>query len=199
MFGIFFNAACPRRPSERDHETKYPPVGPPPFPPDRTRGDGGPRDPGHVFNRRTPGLDAVLAQGGDSGVAITLAPPGNENAKCLINVTFVPEPKPVPRETVDAEVLSVCDQFVDQSVEKKKVIRDFGVSGGAYGSYCVFTDASLVGKAAKHDEFKVIGVGIIHFRDDVMAAVSVAGDDEKGGDFAAMLAALKSAAVTAAK
>lgn len=135
----------------------------------------------------------------DSGVAITLAPPGNENAKCLINVTFVPEPKPVPKETVDAEVLSVCDQFVDQSVEKKKVIRDFGVSGGAYGSYCVFTDASLVGKAAKHDEFKVIGVGIIHFRDDVMAAVSVAGDDEKGADFAAMLAALKSAAVTAAK
>jgi hypothetical protein len=135
----------------------------------------------------------------DSGYAITLSPPDGVNAKCLLNVTFVPEPKPVAKETVDEEVLSVCDQFVDQSVEKKKTLRDFGASGGAYGSYCVFTDAALVGKPAKHDEFKVIGIGIIHFRDDVMAAVSVAGDDERGADFSQMLAAVRSASVSAAK
>ena len=53
----------------------------------------------------------------DSGYAITLSPPDTVNAKCLLNVTFVPEPKPVAKETVDEEVLSVCDQFVDQSIE----------------------------------------------------------------------------------
>jgi len=135
----------------------------------------------------------------DSGFAITLSPPDGVNAKCLLNVTFVLEPKPVAKETVDEEVLSVCDQFVDQSLEKKKTLRDFGVSGGAYGSYCVFTDASLVGQPPKRDEFKVIGVGIIKFRDDVMAAVSVAGDDEKGSDFSEMLATVRSASLSPGK
>ncbi len=135
----------------------------------------------------------------DSGYALTLSPPASENAKCLLNITFVPEPKPVAKESVDEQVLSVCDQFVDQSVEKKKVLREFGLSGGAYGSYCVFTDASMVGQPSKHDEFKVIGIGIIHFRDDVMAAVSIAADQEDGGDFSAMLSAVRGATLSAGK
>jgi hypothetical protein len=45
----------------------------------------------------------------------------------------------------------------------------------------------------------VIGVGIIKFRDDVMAAVSVAGDDEKGSDFSEMLAAVRSASLSPGK
>ncbi len=135
----------------------------------------------------------------DSGVAITLSPPGAENAKCILNVTFVPEPKPVPKETIDEQVLSVSDQFVGESVEKAKVLRDFGFTGGVYGSYCVFTDASRVGRPVVHDVFKVIGIGIVRFRDDVMAAVSLAADDVKGPDFTAMLAAVRTAAVSPAK
>jgi hypothetical protein len=128
----------------------------------------------------------------DSGVAVTLSPPAGVNAKLLLNVAFVPEPKPVSRDEIQEKVLSVCDQFVDASVEKKKTLRDFSLTGSAFGSYCIFTDASLVGKASKPDEFKVIGVGIIRYSDDVMAAVSIAGDDEKGSDFAAMTAAVSS-------
>jgi hypothetical protein len=128
----------------------------------------------------------------DSGVAVTLSPPAGVNAKLLLNVAFVPEPKPVSKDEVQEKVLSVCDQFVDASVEKKKTLREFSLTGSAFGSYCVFTDASLVGKASKPDEFKVIGVGIIRYSDDVMAAVSIAGDDEKGPDFGAMMAAITS-------
>jgi hypothetical protein len=128
----------------------------------------------------------------DSGVAVTLSPPAGVNAKLLLNIAFVPEPKPVSKDEIQEKVLSVCDQFVDASVEKKKTLRDFGLTGSAFGSYCLFTDASLVGKASKPDEFKVIGVGIIRYSDDVMAAVSVAGDDEKGSDFTAMMAAVSS-------
>ena len=126
----------------------------------------------------------------DSGFAITLSPPAGVNAKLLLNIAFVPEPKPVSKDEVDEKVLSVCDQFVDASVEKKKTLRDFSLSGSAFGSYCVFTDASLVGQPAKPNEFKVIGIGIIRYSDEVMAAVSVAGDDEKGPEFAAMTAAV---------
>jgi hypothetical protein len=132
----------------------------------------------------------------DSGFAITLSPTGPENAKCLMNIAYVPDPKPVAKEEIDEKVLSVSDQFVDASVEKQKVLRPFTLTNGAFGSYCVFTDASLVGKPAKHDEFKVIGIGIIRFRDDLMAAVSIAADDEKGPDFAAMLAAVSGATVS---
>ncbi len=128
----------------------------------------------------------------DSGVAVTLAPPAGVNAKLLLNIAFVPEPKPVSKEEVQEKVLSVCDQFVDASVERKKTLRDFALTSPAFGSYCIFTDASLVGKASKPDEFKVIGVGIIRYSDDVMAAVSIAGDDETGPDFAAMTAAVSS-------
>jgi hypothetical protein len=135
----------------------------------------------------------------DSGLAITISPPSDVNAKLLVNIAFVPEPKPVSKDEVNEKVLTVCDQFVDASVEKKKTLRDFPVAAPAFGSYCVFTDASLVGQPAKKDEFKVIGVGIIRFSDDVMAAVSIAADDPKGPDFAAMLAAVSGASFTPRK
>jgi hypothetical protein len=128
----------------------------------------------------------------DSGFAITISPPAGVNAKLLMNIAFVPEPKPVTKDEIQEKVLSVSDQFVDASVEKKKTLRDFSLSGSAFGSYCVFTDASLVGQPPKPDEFKVIGVGIIRYTDDIMAAVSLAADDEKGSDFAAMMAAVSS-------
>jgi hypothetical protein len=132
----------------------------------------------------------------DSGVALTLSPPAGVNAKLLLNIAFVPEPKPVPKEEMNEKVLSVCDQFVDASVEKKKTLVDFRLPGSAFGSYCLFTDASLVGRPPKPDEFKVIGVGIIRYADDVMAAVSLAGDDVKGPDFAEMMAAVSSTSLT---
>jgi hypothetical protein len=132
----------------------------------------------------------------DSGVAVTLSPPAGVNAKLLLNVAFVPEPKPVSKDEVQEKVLSVCDQFVDASVEKKKTLRDFALNGSAFGSYCIFTDASLVGRVSKPDEFKVIGVGIIRFSDDVISAVSLAGDDEKGSDFSAMMAAVSSTSLS---
>lgn len=135
----------------------------------------------------------------DSGVAVTLSPAGTTNAKCLLNITYLPEPKPVPKETVDEQVETVCDQFVEESVEKKKVLRDFGMTGGAYGSYCLFTDASQVGKPIVHDVFKVIAIGIVRFKDDVFAAVSIADDDEKGPEFEAMLSAVRSASVSQGK
>jgi hypothetical protein len=135
----------------------------------------------------------------DSGFAVTLSPPGYVNAKCIINLAFAPTPEPVSKEKVQAGVLALSDQFVGASVEKKKVIREFAISGGGYGCYCVFTDASMIGQPSKHDEFKMVGVGIIQFSDDLMAAVSLAADDEKGSDFVAMLAAVSSATITQKK
>lgn len=42
-------------------------------------------------------------------------------------------------------------------------------------------------------------VGIIQFNEDLMAAVSIGADDEKGSDFTSLLTALSSATVSARK
>ena len=82
------------------------------------------------------------------------------------------------------------------AVEKKAELRKYSMTGDAYGSYCVFTDASLVGKPPQKDNFKVISVGILWFNDSVGVSVSQVCDDEKGPEFAAMLAMTNSATLT---
>jgi hypothetical protein len=129
----------------------------------------------------------------DNGYTVSLSAPGN--AKCVLSVIFVLSPEPLSKERVQDEVLAACDQFVDASVEKKKTIQEFDVPG-AYGAYCVFTDASLVGKPVVKDAFKVLGIGEIRLSDDLTASVSLLADDATGPDFQAMLAAVSSIKVS---
>jgi hypothetical protein len=131
----------------------------------------------------------------DTGIALLFSPPGEVNAKLLLNIFFAPEGEKTSKDDVREKVLSACDQFVDSSVEKKKVLREFSLSGDAYGAYCVFTDASLVDQPPKKDEFKMLAIGIIRFNGEVSASVSLLFDDEKGPDFPAMLEAISSARV----
>jgi len=58
------------------------------------------------------------------------------------------------KEVIRKEVLRTCEEFVSESVEKKKNLRDFSLEKG-YGAYCLFTDASLVGKKAKPGDYKI--------------------------------------------
>ena len=95
-------------------------------------------------------------------------------------------------------VLALGDKFAEQSVEKKKELKEFSTSQG-YGYYCVFTDASLVGQPPKKDSFKVVAVGIIHINDDLLATIGISTDDEKGPDFAAVLNAISGASFTPKK
>jgi hypothetical protein len=134
----------------------------------------------------------------DTGYAIMLTPPADVNARCMINLVFVPKGETSSREDVQDKVLTIGDQFVDASVEKKKVLHDFTVSMG-YGAYCVFTDAAHVALPPEKDAFKVVAIGMIRFDDEISAAVSMGTDDVKGPDFAAMMKAVSSAAVAPKK
>jgi hypothetical protein len=131
------------------------------------------------------------------GVALTLTPPDGANAELLINVLFVPKGMSNLKADVDGKVLNEAGMFVDSSVEKRKTLRKFAMAGDAYGSYCVFTDASLVGKPPQKDNFKVISAGIIWFSDDISGAVSLLCDDEKGPEFAAMVSMASGATLKA--
>ncbi len=134
----------------------------------------------------------------ETGYALTLSAPGDENAKCVLTLVFVDNPEPLSKDKVQADVLAACDQFVAESVEKAKVLREFDVPG-AYGVYCLFTDASLVGKPVQRDAYKAVAMGEVHVADDLTMSASMLFDDEKGPEFKAMLAAVSSASVAKSK
>jgi hypothetical protein len=134
----------------------------------------------------------------DSGYVLIISPPAAVNAKLIINVVFPIDKQPLSKEAIQDETNAAADQYVDASVEKKKMLREFKLASG-YGAYCVFTDASMVGKPSQKDSFKMVGTGVIWFSEDVKAGVTMVADDENGPDFAALLAAVSSAAVTAHK
>jgi hypothetical protein len=134
----------------------------------------------------------------DTGFAITLTAPGDANATCVLTIVYAEDPGPLSKEKVQSEVLAACDQFAAESVEKAKVLREFNVPG-AYGVYCLFTDASRVGKPVEHGSYKAVALGEVHLSDDVSMSASMLFDDEKGPEFKAMLAAISSAAVSGAK
>jgi hypothetical protein len=134
----------------------------------------------------------------ETGFAITLSPPGAANASCLLTLVYVDNPEPLSKDRVQGQVLSACDQFVDQSVEKKKTLQEFTIPG-AYGAYCLFTDASMVGKPPQKDMFKVVALGEVFLADDLTMSVSMLFDDAKGPEFQAMLEAVSSCGVSKSK
>lgn len=134
----------------------------------------------------------------ETGYAVTLSAPASANATCVLTLVYVDNPEPLSKEKVQADVLAACEQFVAESVEKTKVLREFDVPG-AYGAYCVFTDASMVGKPVQHGTYKAVALGEIHLTDDVTMSASLLFDDEKGPEFKAMLAAVSSASVSKPK
>jgi VCBS repeat-containing protein len=134
----------------------------------------------------------------DTGYTVTLSAPGGANAKCLLTLVYTDGTEALSKEKVQSDVLGACDQFVAESVEKVKVLRDFDVPG-AYGVYCVFTDASMVGKPAQPDSFKAVALGEVRLSDEVTVSVSLLFDDERGAELRAMLDAVSSVSVAGAK
>jgi hypothetical protein len=134
----------------------------------------------------------------DSGVILVISPPPDVNAKLVINVVYPLDRQPLSKEAIQQEAAAAGEQFVDASVEKKAVLRDFKLPGG-YGAYCVLTDASMVGKPKEKDSFKMVGTGVIWFSEEVKAGVTMLADDANGPDFAALLAAVSSASLSPRK
>jgi hypothetical protein len=134
----------------------------------------------------------------DSGFILVISPPAEVNAKLVMNVVFPLDRQPLSKEAILQEATAAGEQFVEASVEKKAVPRDFKLPAG-YGAYCVLTDAAMVGKPKEKDSFKVVGTGVIWFSEDVKAGVTMLADDANGPDFAALLAAVSSASIAPRK
>jgi hypothetical protein len=124
------------------------------------------------------------------GYAFAIKPRSDANAKCLL--TFAYTTNGVPnKEANRKEVLRICEQFVSESVEKKMNLKDFSLEKG-YGAYCLFTDASLVGKKVKPGEYKIMGSGEVQPADSMLGAVSFFADEADGMELKAMIKIINS-------
>jgi len=133
---------------------------------------------------------AKSADGSPVGFAFVFRPRGQANAKCLLTLAYVKKTQ-LDKERIRREVLRATEGFVAQSVEKKTILKDFTIKQG-YGAYCTFTDASLVGKEPKRDDYKVMGSGQVQLSDEVLGVVSIFADAADGPEFKSMLAIINS-------
>ncbi len=124
------------------------------------------------------------------GYVFAFKPRSDANAKCLLTFAYVTNG--VPNEVViQKDVLRNCEEFVEQSVEKKKNLKKFSLDKG-YGVYCVFTDASLVAKKPEPGDYKVMGSGEVQPGNDILGVVSLFADDAQSEEFKAMIKIINS-------
>jgi hypothetical protein len=123
--------------------------------------------------------------GASAAYSVELAPTNNANARGLLMVVFGARGM-MDKEAIQKLVLRVGEQWVNGSVEKKVTLREFSVKQG-YGAYCVFTDASLVGKPPKPGEYKVMGSGALRIGNHLLTSVTLYADDANGAEFKALL------------
>ena len=136
------------------------------------------------------GQPAARPDGTPIGYTMAIKPPGDVNAKCLLTFAYGDGSKPALTR-VRNKVLDVCEEFVANSVEKKKTLKDFPLKAG-FGAYCVFTDAAMVGKKPEIGEYKIMGSGVIELNGDLHGAVSIFADEVDGKEFRAMIEAISS-------
>lgn len=130
------------------------------------------------------------ADGTPIGYAFAIKPRSDANAKCLLTFAYTTNGAP-NKEAIRKEALRNTEQFVSDSVEKKQNLKDFSLGTG-FGSYCFFTDASLVGKKVKPGDYKVMGSGQVQPADKLMGVVSLFADEADGLEMKAMLKIINS-------
>ena len=136
------------------------------------------------------GKAASRPDGTPIGYAFAIKPRSDANAKCLLTFAYTRNGAP-NKEVIRKEVLRITEQFVSESVEKKQNLKDFSLEKG-YGGYCLFTDASLVGKKAPPGDYKVMGSGQVQPADNVVGVVSLFADEPDGTEMRAMLMIINS-------
>jgi hypothetical protein len=136
------------------------------------------------------GWRAKVEPPGKGGYALSFQPADGSNVKCLLTFLYGANGKP-DKAVIRSAVLRACEQFVSESVEKKADVKDFSLEKG-FGAYCVFTDASLVGKEVKPGNYKVMGSGQIKPNEDMLGVVSLFADDAAGQEFKVMVKIINS-------
>jgi hypothetical protein len=136
------------------------------------------------------GKSANRPDGTPIGYALAIKPRTAANGKCLLTFAYITNGAP-NKEAIRKEVLRITKQFASESVEKQQNLKDFSLEKG-YGCYCLFTDASLVGKTPPPGEYKVMGSGEVQPGDNLIGVVSLFADEADGEEMKSMVKIINS-------
>ena len=136
------------------------------------------------------GKAANRPDGTPIGYTFVVKPRTDANARCLLTFAYTTNGAP-NKELIRKEVLRISEQFVSESVEKKQNLKEFSLEKG-YGCYCLFTDASLVGKKTTPGNYKVMGSGQVQPVDNLVGVVSLFADEADGEEMKAMVRIINS-------
>lgn len=145
-----------------------------------------------VENREVKGREGMPV-----GYAVTFTPRNGAKAKGLINLIYTTNAIPI-KEAVRKEVLRSTEPFVRRSVEKKATLKEIPLGSG-FGIYAQFTDAALVGKTPKTNDFKVAVLGQVHPKDKIAGAVTLLTDDAEGKEIKEMMGIMRSIQIKSGK
>ena len=138
-----------------------------------------------INGRAVPGIDGKCI-----GYTMIARPRGGTGAKCIVSFLYLTNGAP-NLDAIRTDALRIGDVFVDGSVERKETLREFSLEHG-YGAYCLFTDASLVGKNPGPDDFKVMGVGEVQPAENMLGTVSLLANAADGPEFKTMVQIINS-------
>jgi hypothetical protein len=128
---------------------------------------------------------------GKSGYDIKVLSRNGADAACRITVIYSRSKEMMDKEKAKAALLKIAGAFVDGSVEKKAVVKDFSLKSG-FGMYCSFTNAAMVGKPSVSGHCKTISPGVIYLSKDVAIAATIFTDDLSGSEFQELLGVVQS-------
>jgi len=136
------------------------------------------------------GKEANRPDGTPIGYAFAIKPRNDADAKCLLTIAYTTNGVP-NSEAIQKAVLRECEEFVSESVEKRENLKQFSLETG-FGAYCLFTDASLVGKTPSPGDYKVMGSGIVQPGKDMTGVVTLFANDGDSKEFKAMVSIINS-------
>lgn len=131
-----------------------------------------------VWNVRIDGAET------GSGVGYTLRINTDHNVRFLglITILVANRPTDMTKEQLLSMIQEESNTYLLQAVEEKAVIVPIDLDNG-YGAYYILTDASLVGKTPRSDEYKVFARFVIKYNNGALATITALMDDVECNEF----------------
>jgi hypothetical protein len=126
---------------------------------------------------------------GMPGCDIKVLSRNGANAACRITVVYLGGQAMMDKEKAKDVLLKMVEPFVDVSVEKKAVVKNFSLKSG-FGMYCSFTNAELVGKPSSMN--KTVSPGVLYLSKDIGIIATIFSDDLSGPEFQGLLGMVQS-------
>lgn len=145
---------------------------------------------GHLKYTLPQGWEVKSTQAGSQGTHVELRPTTEVNAACRLTIVTLPQPTPLPDDKIIEGFEKGLSGLLANAVETEVKLQKIPVAGG-FGVYAVFTDASLVDKPAKPDNFKIMVPVMIKLSNTILVTATVFSDEKDGKEMKELIKMLE--------